>query len=79
VKNRPIAWAVLCLALPVAGCAHHKQQSPTTRPSGGDPADRAMRDPGTYSPDWSDTSISGETERMDRKSMRRDLNNVFMP
>ena len=78
MKTRAIAWTVLCPALLIAGCANHKNQSPTTRPSS-DPADRAMRDPGTYSPDWSDTSISGETERMDRKSMRRDLNNVFMP
>ena len=70
---------VLCLALLAGGCANRSQHSPTTQPSGGDPADRATRDPSRYSPDWSDTNISGDTEKLDRKGLRRDLGNVFMP
>ena len=77
MTRRPIAGTLLCAALFAAGCAH---KQPATQPV--DPADRATRDPGTYSPDWSDTNISShdsDTQRMDRKGLRRDLDNVFMP
>ena len=77
--NGRLILLILCLALPVAGCASRNTQSPATQPSGGDPADRAARDPSKYSPDWSDTNISGDTDKLDRKGLRRDLGNVFMP
>jgi hypothetical protein len=71
---------VICLALLAAGCANDKKKAPTTQPSGGgDPADRAMRDPARYSPDWSDTGVTNDTDKLDRKGLGRDLGNVFMP
>jgi hypothetical protein len=79
--NGRLTLLILCLALLGGGCANQKQQSSTTRPSGpgGDPADRATRDPSGYSPDWSETNIGGDTEKLDRNGLRRDLGNVFMP
>ena len=63
----------------LAGCAG-KGTSATTRPStASERSDKALRDPFKYSPDWSDTDIAGDTHKMDRKGLERDLGHVIMP
>ena len=63
------------VALLLAGCAK-KGSSATTRPAG--PSD-ALRRPGTYSPDFSDTDVVSDGNKLDREGFKRDVDNVFMP
>ena len=60
------------------GCASRR---PTTQPSSArDRQDAAMHDPFAYKPDMSDTDISGgDIGTLDRKAMKKDVNNVLNP
>ena len=75
----PIVVAVVAALaaglLVAAGCS--RKGAPTTRPA--TTADRALRDPGNYSPDFSDTDISNDTAKIDRQGLKQDLRNVIMP
>ena len=63
----------------VAGCSN-KQHGPTTRPaSAAERSDKALRDPFRYSLDWSDADVVGDTNKLDRKGLERDLGHVIMP
>ena len=76
-KLLPLAGlALFCLA----GCAG-KQAGPTTRPlTASERSDKAKQDPFGYSPDFSDTESDSErTTHVDRKGLKRDLENVLMP
>jgi hypothetical protein len=62
----------------VAGCA---AKHPTTHPlTAAERSDKAKQDPFGYSPDFSDTDSDSErTTHVDRKGLKRDLENVLMP
>ena len=84
-KSLPLAalalfWlASFCLGgFWLAGCANH--HGPTTRPmSASERSDKAMKDPFGYSPDFSDTESDDGIVKVDRKGLKRDLDNVFNP
>ena len=85
-KALPLAFlglfwlALFCLGgFSLGGCAanHH---GPTTRPmSASERSDKAMKDPFGYSPDFSDTESDDGIVKVDRKGLKRDLDNVFNP
>jgi hypothetical protein len=70
--------AALGLVLAGISCAH-KSSAPTTQPAAAqNKPDRALKDPFGYKPDFSDTSIGGDTGKFDKEGLRKDIDSVLL-
>jgi hypothetical protein len=70
--------AAVGLVLLATSCAH-KSSAPTTQPAAArEKPDRALKDPFGYKPDFGDTSIGGETGKLDKDGLRKDIDSVLL-
>jgi hypothetical protein len=77
MRAATLAWTC-ALALLITACAHKRSQ-PTTRPATArERQDRALKDPFGYKPDFSDTSIGGDTGQLDKEGLRKDIDSVLL-
>jgi hypothetical protein len=77
---RYIAAVSICLAF-VAGCADTNKSQPTTRPlTVRERHEAALKDPFSYGGETESIDVSGgDTETLDKKALKRDLDAVFNP
>ena len=72
-------WLLMMLPAMMIGCSSDKHHASTKPSSAYDRQQAAMKDPFDYSPNMNQDISGGDIGQMDRKAMRKDIDDVLNP